>query len=146
MAATRQFTLVPFAARLAISIFLVFATYNPSGYSYYHWAIDTHGGPPALKVMVGLAIALLYTAVLRVIVAAFRRSGLALATLAGLLFGGEAVIVLLPDGGPLSWNGWVLIGQYIVLVALGLIIAFGISWSHIIERLTGQQQKRYVRR
>jgi len=25
------------------------------------------------------------------------------------------------------------------------VIAFGISWSHLIERLTGQQQKRYVR-
>jgi hypothetical protein len=145
MATTRQFTLLPCAVRLASSAFLVFATYNPSGYSYYHWAIDAHGGAPALKAVVGLAIILLYAAVVRVIVAAFRRSGLILAAAAGLLLGSQIVIVLLPGDALLSWRGWMLVGQYAVLVALALVIGFGISWSYIIERLTGQQQKRYVR-
>jgi hypothetical protein len=145
MATNRQFTLVPFAVRLASSAFLVFATYNPSGYSYYHWAINPHGGAPALKVVVGLAIILLYAAVLRVVVAAFRRSGLILGVAAGLFFSSEIVIVLLPADASLSWRGWMLVAQYAVLVAVARVIAFGISWSYIIERLTGQQQKRYVR-
>ncbi len=140
----RQFTVVPFTLRLVSSALLVFATYNPSGYSYYHWAIGG-GGPPALKIMVGLALVLLYAGVLRVIVAAFRRSGLIVGTLAGILFSVELVIVLLPGDVSLTWRGWVLIAQYTVLGALTLMIAFGISWSSIIERLTGQQQKRYVR-
>jgi len=145
MAADRRFTLASFAARLAGSVFLVFATYNPSGYSYYHWAIDAHGGALALKVMVGLAIILLYAVVLRVIAAAFRRSGLVLGGAVGLLLSSEVVIVLLPSDASLSWRGWMLVGQLTVLAAFALVMAFGISWSYIIERLTGQQQKRYVR-
>jgi hypothetical protein len=141
----QQFTVVPFTVRLVCSALLVFATYNPSGYSYYHWVIDG-GGPVALKIMVGLAMALLYAAVLRVIGAAFRRSGLIVGAFAGILFSIESVIVLLPRDVSLSWRGWVLIGQYTVLSALTLMIAFGISWSHVVERLTGQQQKRYVGR
>jgi hypothetical protein len=144
MATDHQFTLIPFTARLASSAFLVFATYNPSGYSYYHWASDGHGGAPALKVVVGLAIILLYAAILRVIVAAFRRSGLILGAVAGILLSGEIVIVLLDDAA-FSWRGWMLVGQYAILVALAVVMGFGISWSYIIERLTGQQQKRYVR-
>jgi hypothetical protein len=93
-----------------------------------------------------LAMALLYAAVLRVIGAAFRRSGLIVGAFAGILFSIESVIVLLPRDVSLSWRGWVLIGQYTVLSALTLMIAFGISWSHVVERLTGQQQKRYVGR
>jgi hypothetical protein len=88
---------------------------------------------------------LLYAAILRVVVAAFRRSGLILGVAAGLFFSSEIVIVLLPADASLSWRGWMLVAQYAVLVAVALVIAFGISWSYIIERLTGQQQKRYVR-
>jgi hypothetical protein len=141
----QQFTVVPFTLRLVCSALLVFATYNPSGYSYYHWAIGSGGDPPALKIMVGLALALLYAGVLRVIIAAFRRSGLIVGTLAGILFSIELVIILLPHDVSLTWRGWVLIAQYTVLGTLTLTIAFGISWSSMIERLTGQQQKRYVR-
>lgn len=146
MATNGQFTLAPFTARLAGSAFLVFATYNPSGYSYYHWALDPGTGPLALKIMAGLAIALCYSAVLRVITAALRRSGLIVGTLAGLLLSAELVIVLLPGHVSLSWKNWLAVAQYAVLVSFALLIAFGISWSHVIERLTGQQQKRYVRR
>jgi hypothetical protein len=145
MATKRKFTLGPFAVRLASSAFLVFATYNPTEYSYYHWAINPHGGAPALKVVVGLAMILLYAAILRVVVAAFRRSGLILGVAAGLFLSSEVVIVLLPTDASLSWRAWILLAQYAVLVALTLVITFGISWSYIIERLTGQQQKRYVR-
>lgn len=141
----QQFTVVPFTLRLVCSALLVFATYNPSGYSFYHWTVNG-GGPTALKIMVGLALALLYAAVLRVIGAAFRRSGVIVGAIAGFLFSIESVIVLLPRDVSLSWRGWVLVVQYAVLGALTLMIAFGISWSYLIERLTGQQQKRYLRR
>jgi hypothetical protein len=37
-------------------------------------------------------------------------------------------------------------GQYVVLFSIAVIVSFGTSWSSLIERLTGQLQKRYVRR
>jgi hypothetical protein len=37
-----------------------------------------------------------------------------------------------------------LVSEYVMLLAFALLLAFGVSWSAWIERLTGQQQKRYV--
>src|SRR5260221_2588396 len=106
MATKRKFTLGPFAVRLASSAFLVFATYNPTEYSYYHWAINPHGGAPALKVVVGLAMILLYAAILRVVVAAFRPSGLILGVAAGVFLSSAVGIVRLPDADYRFWRAW----------------------------------------
>ena len=35
--ASNGFSLSSYLARLVAALVLVFATYNPSGYSYYHW-------------------------------------------------------------------------------------------------------------
>ena len=55
----------------------------------------------------------------------------------------EIVIILMPR--EVAWHAWALLAQYIVLLAAVLVIGFGTSWSYAIERLTGQQQKRYMR-
>ena len=38
--AIRRFTFGSFLGRALLAALLVFATYNPSGYSYYHWLSD----------------------------------------------------------------------------------------------------------
>jgi hypothetical protein len=35
--------------------------------------------------------------------------------------------------------------QYALLIAVAAVMAAGLTWSYLIERLTGQLQKRYVR-
>jgi hypothetical protein len=145
MAAKRRFTFPPFLTRLLGSALLVFSTYNPTGYSYYHWLMTSDTGSPALKTMVGFIIVLLYAAILRIVAAAFHRSGLIVGAVAAILLVIEVMMVALPQDISVSWQGWLMLGQYAVLAAATLVIAFGTSWSHLIERLTGQQQKRYVR-
>jgi hypothetical protein len=145
MAAKRRFTFPPFLTRLLGSAFLVFSTYNPTGYSYFHWLVTSDSGSPALKVTVGFVIVLLYAIVVRIIAAAFHRSGMIVGALAAILLIVELLIVTLPRDISVSWQGWLVLGQYALLTAAVLVIAFGTSWSHLIERLTGQQQKRYVR-
>jgi hypothetical protein len=145
MAVKQEAVLTSFVMRLVCSLLLVFSTYNPTGYSYFHWLTGGARGPVALKVVVGVALVLVYGVALTAMFAAFRGAGLVAGGLAALLFSIELVLVLVSFDHGASWQGWMLLGQYSVLLALALVIAFGVSWSHLIERLTGQQQKRYVR-
>lgn len=145
MAVKQESVLTSFVMRLLCSLLLVFSTYNPTGYSYVHWTIGDASAPVALKVVVGIGLVLVYGVVLTVMFAAFRGLGMIVGGFAALLFSVELAILLVPVPRGASWHSWALLGQYAVLLALALVIAFGVSWSHLIERLTGQQQKRYVR-
>ena len=52
------------AKRWLLATTVVFATYNPSGHSYWHWATAT-GGSTALKVLAGIALLTLLVAIVR---------------------------------------------------------------------------------
>jgi type IV secretory pathway VirB2 component (pilin) len=145
MAVKQEAVLTSFVMRLVCSLLLVFSTYNPTGYSYFHWLTGGTAAPVALKVVVGIGLVLVYGVVLTVMFAAFRGAGLIVGGLAALLFSAELVLVVMSVQHDTSWRSWMLLGQYSVLLAIALVIAFGVSWSHLVERLTGQQQKRYVR-
>jgi hypothetical protein len=131
--------------RLLVSLALVFATYNPTGYSFYHWLIDAGSGPLSLKLLAAISLAMMYYAAFRIVLAAFRRSGMIVAALVVVLCVVELAL-LMPEPRESSWQVYVEAGQYVVLLAIAIIASFGISWSWLIERLTGQLQKRYVRR
>jgi hypothetical protein len=145
MASKRKFSFAALLARFLVSLLLVFATYNPSGYSIFHWLTGVWDGPTSAKVLVVLALAMLYYAILRVVFAAFRWSGLLAAAVVSIIASLVVVPVFLPEGsdsGPLSIT--LLAVQYVAPTSLAMVLAFGISWSHIIQRLTGQQSKRTV--
>jgi uncharacterized membrane protein YdbT with pleckstrin-like domain len=135
-----------FFFRFLLSLLLVFSTYNPTGYSFYHWATDPGEGLLSVKATVALALAMLYYAIFRVVFAAFRRSGLIVAGLAAVLFVGGLVSVVVPWRSQPHWHFNILVGQYVILCVVAIVVSFGVSWSHLIEQLTGQLQKRYVRR
>jgi hypothetical protein len=135
-----------FLVRFLLSLAFVSATYNPTGYSIYHWITDVGGGPLSLKAVVVLALAMLYFAIFRVVFAAFRRSGLIVAGLVAVLFVTEAGLILAPRRSQPAWHFNILLSQYLALFAVALVVSLGISWSHLIEQLTGQLQKRYVPR
>jgi hypothetical protein len=133
-------------ARVLFSFTLVFATYNPTGYSFYAWITDFAVGPLSLKVMVILTLVMIYYMLFRVVFAAFRRSGIIVSGLAGVLFATELASLAAARHAQHSWHFYVLLSQYVTLCAVAIILSFGVSWSHLVERLTGQLQKRYVRR
>jgi len=135
-----------FFARFLFSLALVLATYNPSGYSFYHWVIDFGAGLPSLKVIVALILVMIYYVIFRVVFAAFRRSGLIVGGLAALLFTIELAGVVVARRSQHSLHFYFLLSQYITLCAVAIVLSLGVSWSRLIERLTGQLQKRYVRR
>jgi len=125
-----------FLVRLIFALLLVYLTYNPSGYSFYHWLEEALLGdaialtPPFAMSAVVLAIG--WTIYIRASLRSLGGFGLALAF---LFF---AIIVWwLIDIGLLGVDS-VSIMTYIVLFLLAAILATGMSWSHIRRRMSGQ--------
>jgi Family of unknown function (DUF6524) len=143
---TRSKFFAKFVARLAAAILIVFSTFNPTGYSYVHWVLNADGDHPVLKLMFGLALFMLYYALLSITLGAFRRTGMMVGTIASVLFATKMVLLATPQSLYQSWNGNLLIGEYVMLLSFAIVLAVGVSWSAFMERLTGQQQKRYVAR
>ncbi|HET9040192.1 MAG TPA: DUF6524 family protein [Gemmatimonadales bacterium] len=125
--------------RVLGAILLVYATFNPTGHSFYHWALaplvglgSASGGSAALKFLVGILLLIGWVVVLQ----ATRRSiGLTGAVLALALCGG--LIWLLVEQHVVSPTGSAAIA-HIVLLAVGLVLGVGMSWSLLSRRLTGQ--------
>ncbi|HXZ86843.1 MAG TPA: DUF6524 family protein [Myxococcota bacterium] len=129
-----------FLLRLAAALLLVYATYNPWGVSYVHWIAGSWQSAqeqsafssPALKFVVGVALAIAW-----VVYTNAARSSLGAA--------GVLLVVALCAGVT-----WLLVEQHLVdassvpalthiaLLVLALVLAVGMSWSHIRRQLTGQ--------
>lgn len=132
MAAPAGFGLSNLIIRWLMALFIVLATYNPSGYSYYHWLVDFADDRWSLKALVGISMLILNLTFFFASLRSLRVTGLISATVFGLV-----VIWALVDHGYLrdltTWS-WVTLG----LILIGSIQAVGVSWSHIRGRLSGQ--------
>lgn len=127
-----KFGMTNFALRLVFSLILVFCTYNPSGYSYFHWLKDTLPSFTPLLAVCGIALLIGWVVYLT---ATYRSLGPIGLTLSALLF--AAIIWLLIDMGWLSMDS-VTAMSWIILVLLAVILAVGMSWSHLRRRMSGQ--------
>jgi hypothetical protein len=125
--------------RVLGALALVYATFNPTGHSYFHWVLAPligmgapSGGSSALKFLAGIVLVIGWVVVLQ----ATRRSiGAAGAVLALALCGG--LIWMLVEQHVVSPSGSAAI-VHIALVAIGLVLGVGMSWSLLSRRLTGQ--------
>jgi len=118
---------------------LVHLTYNPQGFSFYHWAIEPAFARPRPENYPGAVMFL--TGVLLVIgwavfVQATRRSlGMKGALLVVAL--GIGLVWLLVEQGILSTQGTPAV-THIALAVISLLLGAGLSWSLVSRRLTGQ--------
>lgn len=128
------FGLLGFAWRTLFALVLVFATYNPSQVSYYHWVRGAlaAGNFGALHALVGIVLLAGWIIYLR---ATFQSLGII-----GLLVGAAffaALVWLLVDFGWLASDS-VPTMTWITMVCLALLLAVGMCWSHVRRRMTGQ--------
>jgi hypothetical protein len=123
-----------FLVRLAGALVLVLVTYNPSGQSAYHW-VSTAIAASAFGPTHLILVALLLIGWVVYWIASWRALGVIGVVLLGVLLG--AVIWLLIDIGLLKAES-VSALTWIVLVAIAIVLAIGVSWSHIWRRMTGQ--------
>jgi hypothetical protein len=127
--------------RFLMAVVLVAATYNPEGYSYFHWALLPIYQTPTmpslsainpLKVLAGIALLIGWV----VFWQATKRS-----------LGGKGVLLAVALLGAIIWvliywdvfspRGTKAI-SYIILIVMALVLAIGMSWSHVTRRMTGQ--------
>jgi hypothetical protein len=117
--------------RLVFAVALVLLTFNPSGYSFYHWLIAAQADI-AVKAFVGVALLIGWVVCIRTAFIALGTLGLVLGT---ALF--ATAVWLLVSQGVLKLDG-VSSLSWVVLVILGLVLGIGLSWSLIRARATGQ--------
>jgi hypothetical protein len=118
--------------RLLVAVVLVFATYNPEEYSYYHWVKSTLPEIDPLMIFAGVVLLIGWIIFLRATGRSLGAFGMFLA----LAFFGTFVWLLID----LDWipTDSLRAKSYIVLVVLAGVLATGVSWSHIRRRITGQ--------
>jgi hypothetical protein len=127
-----EFGVGGFFARWFFAVALVFGTYNPSDYSYMNWVLGSTSEFGPVMALTGVALLIAWIIFLR---ATFLSMGILGIALGAALFG--CLIWLLIDLGLLSLDATGAL-TWIVLLVLSLILATGMSWSHIRRRLTGQ--------
>lgn len=127
-----EFNVGSFFSRWLFALVLVLGTYNPTGYSFIDWVLgaDTEYGP--VLGLTGVALLIAWIVFLRATLMSIGILGIALGA---ALFG--CLIWLLVDIGVLSLDATGAL-TWIVLVVISLILATGMSWSHIRRRLSGQ--------
>jgi hypothetical protein len=128
----KEFTAGGFFSRWLFALVLVLGTYNPTGYSWVGWFLEKETPFEPAVVLAGIVLLIGWVIYLR---ATFMSLGLIGVILGAALF--SALMWLLIDLGWLSLESTDML-TWIVLVVLSLILAAGLSWSHIRRRLSGQ--------
>lgn len=118
--------------RFIVALILVFATYNPEGYSYFHWGILEIQSITATKAFVGVILIIGWVIFIRATINSLGLIGLSLA----IAFFGTLLWIIV------DW-GWVPLDSvkllsYIVLVMASAILATGMSWSFVRRKMSGQ--------
>ena len=113
-----------FAARWLMAFFVLAATYNPSGYSYYHWVTGKNNDYLSLKVACGIFLLTAYGAAWPIIYTSIGPIGIFM--MASLVATSSLVL----------WD-WGLLDQvrpsfmpYGIMGAIAFITAVGLAFAH----------------
>ena len=130
----KPFGAIDFMWRWMAALVLVLITFNPSGYSYFHWFKNafTTDGSGAIHYFLGVVLLIGWTVF---VIATANSLGL-IGTVMGVAFIGTG-FWLLADFGIIDADSTTAI-TWLVLIALATLLAIGVSWSHMRRRLTGQ--------
>lgn len=118
--------------RIIFAIVLVLLTYNPTAYSYFHWALTDFSSFDALKGFTGALLLVAWVILGRTAYVALGNLGI---FLSALVLG--TLVWLLYDLGMLQSTSSSFM-VWISLIIVGFILGLGLSWSLIRQRTTGQ--------
>jgi hypothetical protein len=122
---------INFLLRWIMTLLLVFSTYNPSGRSYYHWAMS-NDAPLTMVAVVGIGMLSAYVFLLR----ATWRSIKPIGALLGMIFLTLFNFMLVDIGFvTVSGDGVIVV---MCLASIATLFAIGLSFSAIRARLSGQ--------
>jgi hypothetical protein len=118
--------------RFIFALLLVLLTYNPSGYSYFHWAHETWNQITPYLAIAGLVLIIGWGFYLN---ATFNSLGAVGVVLFVALFG--CLVWLL-----IYW-GWLSVKDvsaltWVIEILLAMFLTVGMCWSHFSRRMSGQ--------
>lgn len=132
MAMASPFNWLDLLLRFLAALVLVFASYNPEGYSYYNWALVDFSQFSVLKGFIGVVLLIGWSILLRATIKSLGPFGIILA----LAFFGTLIWLIL-DLLAISTDNIRVITHIVELVIVGILSA-EVSWSNIRRRITGQ--------
>jgi hypothetical protein len=118
--------------RLLGALAVVLLTYNPTGNSFYHWALRDFGAMTAVKAFAGALLLVGWVVCIRTAFVSLGALGLVLSV---LVLG--TLVWMLQDYGILDPDNPSLL-SWVTLVVIGIIFGIGLSWSLLRARVTGQ--------
>ena len=118
--------------RILLAILLVFATWNPSGWSYADWALRDRETFDAVKAFVGVVLLGGWVFCVRAAWVSLGALGLVLVVL--LL--GTIVWMLVQFGVVPADDRRLLV--WVVLASVGVLLGIGLSWARLRQRATGE--------
>ena len=130
-----NFTWINYLIRLTAALVLVFATYNPSEWSFFHWvqpATIDFANAHVFMALAGIVLLIGWVVFLR----ATTHSLSVIGTLLAVAFFGILIWSVLTYLPSLKGNLEIMI--WLFLTGLAGVLSVGISWSHIRRRMTGQ--------
>ena len=130
--AAHTLTWMGLAWRLMFALVVVFATYNPEGYSYFHWGLQHIRDMTAIKAFAGIVLFIGWTVFIRATINSLGGFGL---FLAGGFF--ATLLWVLVDFGWIPGDS-VRALSYVLLFIISAILAIGMSWSLLRRRWSGQ--------
>src|SRR5436309_12925118 len=128
----RNFGPLMFLTRLFGVLFIVFSTYNPTGWSLWHWFENAWPRDWTLLVPIAALYVVIYVILIRAAYRSLRPSGIALAV---ALLGSIAWVLIDADIVPLDSIGDLGV---VLLYVGGGALAIGMTWNFLWLRLTGQ--------
>jgi len=124
-------TLTGTLVRIGLALALVIGTFNPTGYSLFHWITEAPVAVTPGKALAVLALAIGWVVCLRTAFISLGKVGLGL----GLALFSVLVWFLVDrDLVSLTGSGIVWVG----LVVIGVLLGLGLSWSLLRAKATGQ--------
>lgn len=127
---TQRFDWASIIARVLFSFFVVFAVYNPSGHSYWHWVQQGSAGFWT-KLAVGIGLLVVHIFVCSTTVAVLKWRGVLL--IVALLFSSWMAVAHHAGLGQAGASGALVVA----LSGLALLYSAGLSYSHIHHRIAG---------
>lgn len=118
--------------RFLFALILVLTTFNPSGYSYFHWLVDTITTPTPWLALAGIVLIIGWVIYIRASLRSLGPVGLSLASIV------VAVILwVLIDIGIMNIDSPSAF-TWMVEIFIAGILCLGMSWSHVRRRMSGQ--------
>ncbi|MDA8965804.1 DUF6524 family protein [Pseudomonadales bacterium] len=132
MSTQKNFGLNHFFVRFVCALIVVFATYNPEGLSYYHWAVERLSEFSVLKAFIGVILLVGWIILIRATLGSLGTIGILLS----IAFFGLAIWLIIDVLGLSANNARVI--SYIIQLMLAGVLSIGVSWSHVRRRISGQ--------